>query len=132
MKRPRASRPSVRERVLAMVLFVGAGLALLPLVHAMLTRDDLGPLIILPTGMLSMGLAWAGGCAIQNRRRGSVLALGILGVLVALAPLIPQVRGWIAPAWPGWTVVAGVLSLAALLAFARAGRAGQDEPAAKT
>lgn len=97
-----------------MLLLVGAGVANLPIVHALLTLPDATPLLVLPVGLLSMALAWAGGCALQDRRRLSVLAVSAAGAAEVAMPLVPAAREAIGMAALVWAPLAAALSLAAL------------------
>lgn len=107
-----------------MLLLVGAGVANLPLVYMVLERmPDAPPPLVLSVGLLSMGLSWAGGCAIQERRPGSVVAIAALGVAEALVPLVPGAREALGVHALVWPLLAAAFSAAALIVRHRAASA---------
>lgn len=113
----------MRDRFLTMGLLVGAGVANLPLVYAMLAVPDLHAAIGIATGLLSMGLAWAGGAALEGRRHGSVRVIAALGVLEVAIPLVPAARETLGVSAIAWPLLAAVLSLNAIGMTMRARRA---------
>lgn len=102
-----------------MLLLVAAGVANLPLVHAVLSLAEPPALAVFGAGLLSMGLAWAGGCAIEGRRHGSIVILGSLGLAEAVVPLVPWARESLGDAAIVWPLVAAAASGAALVLLAR-------------
>lgn len=74
------------------LLLVGAAVVQLPLVYALVGRDDPPIPIVLSAGLLSMGLAWSAGCSLEDRRKGTVrgiAAAGALGPLLGFMPGFP-------------------------------------------
>ena len=106
-----------------MLLLVAASIAMLPLVHAIVAAASSPGPAIFAAGLLSMALAWAGGCAIEQRRHGSVLAIAAVGVAQALVPLVPQARDLVGSAALMWPVVAAALSAVALALAVKMGPA---------
>lgn len=107
---PADQAPDARPRA-AFALLVVAGVAHLPVVHALVARDEQAPPLVLGMGLLSMGLAWSAGCALQRRRRRTVLGIGALAVLEPALLLAPAMREPLAPHL-------GLLALASACALA--------------
>lgn len=92
-------------------LLVGASLANLPVVYALVADGD--PLALL-AGFIAMGLAWGGGFHVQGKRPRLVLALAAVGVAEAGAVLVPAFASSRL-----WLFLAAGLSLVALALVAR-------------
>ena len=75
------------RRATFIVLVVASSL-LFPLVYRLIALGEAPP-YALSYGLLSMGLAWSGGCALENRRRGTVRALTAAGLAAPLVTLVP-------------------------------------------
>lgn len=71
------------------LLLVVACVLLLPVIYHVVSRDKAGAPLALSLGLLAMGLAWSGGCALENRRRGTVRGIAALGVALPLLALLP-------------------------------------------
>jgi hypothetical protein len=76
-----------------------------------------------------MGLAWAGGCSLEWRRRGTVLVLTALGALEAAALLVPYVGDNVGADATPWLIAASGASALARAALMKAQR-GRGAPAA--
>lgn len=85
--RPRA--PAGPRDARAMLLLVVAALLHLPIVYLLVGDARFPPTITLGLGLLSMGLAWSGGVALEGRRRGTVRALAALGVAEGALVFVP-------------------------------------------
>lgn len=79
----------MRRRRWTFLLLVIACVLLLPVIYHVVRRAEIGAPLALTLGMLSMGLAWSGGCALENRRRGTVRAIALAGLAMPLAALVP-------------------------------------------
>ncbi|GEM_PF-4482027 len=105
----------MRAKLVPFALLSGAAVANLPVVYT-LVRPDLDAtarLFALFLGLLSMGLAWAAGASLEDRRRRSVAIVGALGVLSPLLAVAPVARDTLGGGL-AWLLVGAALSLAAL------------------
>lgn len=106
----------------AMALLVLAACALMPIIWSTLAKGESEPAVALSVGLLAAGLCWAGGCALEGRRRGTVLAIAALGVVVGLLALAPRVASELGGAPAGWGVACAASSAVALALLARDAR----------
>lgn len=109
----------MRDQVATFVLLVGASLAHLPLVYGLVGEDARLAPVALSDGLLAMGLAWSAGCSLEDRRRGTVRGitmLGIAGPVVALMPFFPI---GFAPWEQALLILGGALSTLALYVLVR-------------
>jgi hypothetical protein len=114
----------VAGRLLPFVLLTGAAAATLPVVYA-LVRPDLAVaarLVALFLGLLAMGLAWAAGASLEDRRRGSVAAVCALGVVAPALAAVPVARDLVAGGM-AWLLAGAALALVALALLGRRWRA---------
>lgn len=107
----------MRGQYLPFLLLLAACLALLPIVHPLVAEARVDPPVVIGLGLLSMGLAWAGGCSLQARRRRTVYAIAVAGVALPLLAWTPM----LAPAFEGWpralALTGSVLSALGLFAL---------------
>jgi hypothetical protein len=108
----------VRAKLVPFALLSGAAVVNLPVVHSLAQPGlDFGArLVALFLGGLAMGLAWAAGASLEDRRRGSVAAVCALGVLSPLMAAAPVARALVGPTLP-WLVACAALALAGLVAL---------------
>lgn len=99
------------------VLLLAAAFCSLPAIYLLLAHEA-PPYAALSTGLVAMGLAWAGGCALEGRRRRTVLGLASAGIFLAVAVLlVPE-----APRLAGIWVPLGAVSVLSALALVSVGR----------
>lgn len=108
----------MRSKVRAAIPLFAAALADLPVVYRLVGDDVAPPAVSLSLGLLAMGLAWSGGCALEGRRAGTVYAIAWLGVAQPLALASPLARAHVDAAWT-WLVLSALFALAGLVAFHR-------------
>lgn len=111
----RPPAPPGPKRPLATVLLFAAAIVHLPIVYALVAAIELAPPFTIAIGLLSMGLAWSGGVALEGRRPRTMRFIAALGVAEATLAFVPM----IALALDGvrWLfLVVGALSAGALLA----------------
>ncbi|HEX2022428.1 MAG TPA: hypothetical protein VHH36_06925 [Candidatus Thermoplasmatota archaeon] len=107
----------MRAKAMAFGLLVGASVLDLPAVYLVMADDASDPPPVVALGLVAMGVAWAGGRALEDKRRGSVALVALCGVAQAPLLLVPQVSSAIGGAWP-WVAAssaASALGLAATL-----------------
>lgn len=109
----------MRSRPVATVALVLAGVADLPVVYYVVAELGSPPLVSVALGLLAMGLAWAGGCALEGRRRRTLLLLSLLGTLQALLALVPALRGLVPDAALAWVVASAAFSVVGLVTLLR-------------
>lgn len=116
---PARSSPRGPPSPLGFVLLLLASFASLPAIYRLLA-DAAPPFVAIGTGAVAMGLAWAAGCALEGRRRGTVLGLAAAGAVAFLAVLVaPGVSDFGAVRIPLGAMSA--LSAVGLVAVARRG-----------
>jgi hypothetical protein len=88
----------VAAKLVPFALLTGASVVTLPVLYALVRPDldDIARPTALGLGALSMGLAWAAGVSLEDRRKGSVVllcALAVLSPLVGVAPPVLSLVG---------------------------------------
>lgn len=104
----------MRARLVTAALLLGAALSNLPVVYVLIKTDHASPPIALTFGFLSMGLGWAAGFLIENKRRWFVVLASAVGVLELGALFLPDARDSSA-----FIIAAAAFAAAALLLLLR-------------
>lgn len=90
LKGTRPRPPPGPSKPLATAFLVAAATLHLPAVYLLVAHTTLSPPFALSVGILSMGLAWAGGVSLEGRRRGTARAFAALGVAEGALAIVPQ------------------------------------------
>jgi len=110
----------VASKLAPFALLTGASVATLPVLYGMAQRLQESPImavtfVALGLGLLAMGLAWAAGASLEDRRRGSVRFVGVM----ALAPFVvagfPGARVAFVATDYAWLGASALLSIVALV-----------------
>lgn len=87
----RARPPPGSKRPRVTYALVAASFLHLPIVYLLVAAIGEMPSITLGLGLLSIGLAWGGGVALEGRRSGTVRALSALGVMEGALAFVPAI-----------------------------------------
>lgn len=79
----------MREPLVTYSLIISGSILDIPVVYQQVRDDESLHALPLALGLISMGLAWAAGCSLENRRKGTVAALLALGIVQPLLVVIP-------------------------------------------
>lgn len=117
-------------KLVPFALLTGASAAALPVLYGLVARaaPDTGALLratALALGLLAMGLAWAAGASLQDRRKNSVRFLCASSLLAPALALLPGTRDAFAPLDLAWLSACALLSLVAAAMIQRRWRAAR-------